>query len=220
MAEQYGPTGTPLYGGGTIPDYSHMPRFQVMPPVQTSIDYGAPAVTNTPVTATPGTPVVPAPAAPAAPVAPVITPQDIAFGASAAPAVAGDPMANFMNYGGNYGATPSMAAPGATAGVPAATGGWLPEGLSGGLFGKGWGSLQGWGTAIGGVGDLLGAWNGMQQTKLAREQFGFSKAMANRNLANQAAVTNQALRDRRSGRRAVFGGNKGTGAQVSGAPVG
>lgn len=82
--------------------------------------------------------------------------------------------------------------------------------------GLNFGSLQGWGSVMGGIGSLAGAWNGLQQVRLAKDQFKFAKGMAETNLANQAAVTNQALRDRRSGRRAVFGGNKGTGAQVSG----
>ena len=211
---------------GSILDYSPSSQVAAAPVVDITAPPSTATATPVPDTVTTPIPVTPPPATSVVPNIPAasgpsnITPADISFGGST-PAVGGDPMANFMNYGGNYGATPSFAAPGATAGVPAATGGgWLPEGLAGGLFGKGWGSLQGWGSAIGGIGDLMGAWNGMQQTKLAREQFGFSKAMANRNLANQAAVTNQALRDRRSGRRAVFGGNKGTGAQVSGAPVG
>lgn len=108
---------------------------------------------------------------------------------------------------------PALVGPGGDAG----------GGLFGDLLGRAgngdFGSLQGWGSVVGGLGSIWGAYNGMQQMKLAKEQFNFSKSMANRNLANQAAVTNQALRDRRSGRRAVFGGNKGTGAQVNGAPV-
>lgn len=106
---------------------------------------------------------------------------------------------------------------GQTPGSPGNTSlfGGLLDQASAGNFG----SLQGWGSVMGGIGSLVGGFNGLQQMKLAKEQFNFSKSLANRNLANQAAVTNQALRDRRSGRRAVFGGNKGTGAQVSGAPI-
>ena len=80
-------------------------------------------------------------------------------------------------------------------------------------------SLSSFGDLAQGAASIFGAYNAYKQLKLAKEQFGFTKDLTNRNLGNQAIVTNEALTSRRDARRAVAGGNAGPGPQVSGAPV-
>lgn len=65
--------------------------------------------------------------------------------------------------------------------------GWIP----------GWG-MQG--LQIGSA--LMGAWNGMQQLDLAKDQFAFSKQAYEQNYQNQRKLTNAALRDRQRARYA------------------
>jgi hypothetical protein len=62
-------------------------------------------------------------------------------------------------------------------------------------FAPGWG-MQGL-QALGGV---MGAWNGMQQLNLAKDQFAFSKQAYKKNYENQKKLTNSYLRDRQARR--------------------
>lgn len=74
--------------------------------------------------------------------------------------------------------------------------------ISGGLsdsaaynLGKGQGNsiggiMGGAGSILGGVGGLMNAFVGYKNYKLAKKEFAFTKAMANRNLANQAKMIN------------------------------
>lgn len=79
-------------------------------------------------------------------------------------------------------------------------------------------SLSGFGDLAQGAASLFGAYNAFQSLKQAKEQFGFQKDVTNRNLANQATITNDALRARQ-GARSAFGGVQRAPAQVSGAPI-
>ena len=62
--------------------------------------------------------------------------------------------------------------------------------------GSGFG-LSGWGSLLGGIGagiqglsGLANAYMGLKNYELAQDQFGFQKALANRNIANQAKIIN------------------------------
>jgi len=57
-------------------------------------------------------------------------------------------------------------------------------------------NLQGIGSIAGGMGSLFGAYNGFQQMRLAKEALDQQKKYAALNLANQANLTNQDLRNR------------------------
>lgn len=62
-------------------------------------------------------------------------------------------------------------------------------------------SINGWGgAALGAASSLFGAWNGMEQNKLARESLNFQKEAFNRNFENQRKLTNSSLRDRQNAR--------------------
>ena len=81
------------------------------------------------------------------------------------------------------------------------------------------------GAAIGkGFGELMGAWNGLQQNNLMEDQFNYQRDFANRNLANQASLVNQRLEDRYRARIGATG-NGGAGynyakpTYVDGSPV-
>lgn len=56
------------------------------------------------------------------------------------------------------------------------------------------------GQATNGIGALLGAYNGLQQLGLAKDALKSQQAMAETNLANQAALTNNQLEDRQRAR--------------------
>ena len=57
--------------------------------------------------------------------------------------------------------------------------------------GTNWGGIIGGiGTAMSGLSGLAGAYLGMKNLELARDQYKFQKGLANRNLANQAKVIN------------------------------
>ena len=56
-------------------------------------------------------------------------------------------------------------------------------------FGKGIAGLQT-------LGNLMGAWNGYQQNKLAKQQFAFQQDAFNKQYAAQRALTNSQLEDR------------------------
>lgn len=144
--------------------------------------------------------------------------QNYGTNMGAAPTVANAPQdySSMSDYSQMFGLTNSQ--------LSQPQGGWFENlqnfmGGGGNGQGSGFGSMQGWGTALGGIGSLIGAYNGIQQGKLAKEQFGVSKALANRNLSNQATVTNEALRAKQGGRNAVFGGNVKA-PQVDGSAVG
>ena len=68
------------------------------------------------------------------------------------------------------------------------------QSLTLGTQGSNWGNVAGMvGAGAGvlqGLGGLAGAYMGYKNYKLAKEQFGFQKGLANRNLANQAKVIN------------------------------
>ena len=59
--------------------------------------------------------------------------------------------------------------------------------------------------ALGGINTAAGLWGGLQAQKLAREQFDFTKNMANRNLANQTQSYNTALTDKINARAKTQG---------------
>jgi hypothetical protein len=57
--------------------------------------------------------------------------------------------------------------------------------------------------ALGGLQTLAGLWGGIQQMKLAKKSFKFTKDMAETNLANQMKTYNTALADRARSRGAM-----------------
>lgn len=57
--------------------------------------------------------------------------------------------------------------------------------------------------ALGGLNSLASLWGGFQAQKLAKEQFNFTKNMANTNLANQTQAYNTQLADRLNSRAAT-----------------
>ena len=60
----------------------------------------------------------------------------------------------------------------------------------------------GWGAPAFGALQSMGNWyTGQQATKLAKEQFAFNKAMAEKNLLNQTKSLNTAMQDRQNARR-------------------
>lgn len=73
--------------------------------------------------------------------------------------------------------------------------GWQPSGLS-----------QGLGLAK----DLFGAWGGMQDRKLAKKQFNFTKEAFNKQYDAQKRLTNSQLRDRQQRRQAEGTARTGT----------
>lgn len=58
---------------------------------------------------------------------------------------------------------------------------------------------------LGALNSLAGLWGGFQAQKLAREQFDFTKNMANTNLANQTQAYNTQLADRLNARARMQG---------------
>ena len=66
-----------------------------------------------------------------------------------------------------------------------------------GGFGTG---LSGVGNIMGGLSGLAGAYVGYKQLGLAEDQFDFTKDITNRNLFNQAQITNATMRDRQNAR--------------------
>lgn len=90
------------------------------------------------------------------------------------------------------------------------SGSWQPPaGLVGGQssgLGTGFGMNIGTGQlALSGLSALAGLWGSMQQNKLAKEQFGLQKDLANTNLNNQIKSYNTALEDRMTARGATEG---------------
>jgi len=83
-----------------------------------------------------------------------------------------------------------------------------------------WGSLQGWGQLLGGLGEIGSAYMGYKNYGLAKDQFKFNKQFANRNIANQATVVNEQLAHKRGARIASGGAapNRPL-AQVDGSPI-
>ena len=59
--------------------------------------------------------------------------------------------------------------------------------------GMDWGTLQGWGQLLGGVGDIGKAYMSYKNYGLAKDQFDFSKQYANRNLENQTKTVQHQL---------------------------
>lgn len=84
---------------------------------------------------------------------------------------------------------------------PAADGGIPDVDLSAG-FGMNMGTA---GMGLQGLATIGGIWNAYQSQKLAKEQFAFTKAMANTNLNNQIKSYNTALSDRSRTRGAMEG---------------
>ena len=62
------------------------------------------------------------------------------------------------------------------------------------------GGLSGIGDIMGGLSGLAGAYVGYKQLGLAEDQFDFTKDITNRNLFNQAQITNATMRDRQNAR--------------------
>lgn len=60
--------------------------------------------------------------------------------------------------------------------------------------------LQKLSAGLGMAGNLANIWSGIQQNRLARDNFDFQKGVMNTNLANQIASYNTALEDRVAGR--------------------
>jgi hypothetical protein len=64
------------------------------------------------------------------------------------------------------------------------------------LWGMGGDAWNGIGTGLYVGSQLANAWSGMQNVKLGKEQFKYSKDLANRNLANQSQLVNNQIEDR------------------------
>ena len=60
--------------------------------------------------------------------------------------------------------------------------------------------MQKMGFAMDTIGNLSNIWSGIQQNRLAKDNFNFQKGVMNTNLANQIASYNTALEDRVAGR--------------------
>lgn len=60
--------------------------------------------------------------------------------------------------------------------------------------------LQKLSAGLGMIGNLSNIWSGIQQNRLARDNFNFQKGVMNTNLANQIASYNTALEDRMNSR--------------------
>lgn len=86
----------------------------------------------------------------------------------------------------------AMPTQGVTEAAGDAGGNFLTNLLSKGKNGD-FGSMQGWGTALGGLGDIGNAYMAYKNYGLAKDQFAFNKELTNRNMANQAALTNQRM---------------------------
>ena len=78
------------------------------------------------------------------------------------------------------------------------------ESMFGGSNGGGW--LTAGASALGSLGNL---WAGINQTKLAKDQFNFTKGLSNRNLANSAQAYNTQLEDRTKARNSAIGTESG-----------
>jgi len=85
------------------------------------------------------------------------------------------------------------------------------NGFLSGIFGEeGLRGLQGIGDLAGGIGDLWGGWNAMQQLGLQEEAFEYNKELTNRNALNQARLANTQMRDRQNARYQSWGGGDGS----------
>lgn len=76
-----------------------------------------------------------------------------------------------------------------------------------GLFG----SIGGWGSALQGVGSLAQAYMGYQGLGQAQDQLDFNKNVFNRNIKNQAKLTNAQLEGKHRGRINSTGNNNAYG---------
>jgi hypothetical protein len=105
---------------------------------------------------------------------------------------------------------------------------WQPAQAGAKSFGEMAGS-EGFANSMMGLSSLANAWNMWKQNKLMEEQMSQNLAFGNRNLANQAATTNQALRNQASMQAQMKGNAFGStgyedslanATQVDGSPVG
>lgn len=116
---------------------------------------------------------------------------------------------NYANLGDNW-ASPKQSlmgsmdySPNDALGTP---GGGGLRGLFDGFLGSAKDGIKtdGWGSsAIGAANSIFGAYMGMKQYGLAKEQFKFNKDMTTRNFNAQAGLTNSSLADRQGSRRAA-----------------
>lgn len=74
------------------------------------------------------------------------------------------------------------------------TGGDVPTGLFDRAANGDFGTLQGWGTLAGGLGDIGKAYMAYKNYGLGKDQLEFNKQLTNRNLANQAIITNAKMK--------------------------
>ena len=77
--------------------------------------------------------------------------------------------------------------------VPGQQGGFWSNLLKKGGEGD-YGSLEGWGNILGGVGDVAGAYMAYKNYGLATDQFDFQKQVTNRNMANQSIIANAKMK--------------------------
>lgn len=77
-----------------------------------------------------------------------------------------------------------------------------------GLSGKTWGGIGALAQGLAGLGSALTSY---QNYKLAKKQFGFEKAMANRNLANQAKIINNTYNNAAQVAAGMIGGRDSNG---------
>lgn len=103
---------------------------------------------------------------------------------------------------GQYSTVPTALNTGSNWSPPTAAGASAPaSGLGTGLgFNVGTGSL-----ALQGLGSLAGIWGAMEQNKLAKDQFKFTKDVTNTNLNNQIKSYNTSLEDRLNSRGVAEG---------------
>jgi len=140
---------------------------------------------------------------------PQITSEQLSFGPSL-----GIPQHNFNSLGENNVALGQNAA--AVAGIPDLLN---PQTQGPGTEGFNWGSMEGWGNLLGGLGDIGTAYMAYKNYGLAKDQFKVQTAFANRNLENQAIGLNAESAHRAAARNTFAGNNSHKATVFNGKPI-